>query len=193
MFAWFVALCIFPDPRPLGSPEWSVRAVRGLGGLAEPMARALATLILRAAGFGVLGILISLVLSSARIVWAAPIVVLFATFLAVVSQWINHGHFPIAMQIQLAVVSVVIGTLVGDSIQRSLIAIVALIVFVFLAIPVIDGANFEPFAPNGFLDTSGLGIGVAGAAASIFFAFLTHCVALMSFVLMSSVFTALPP
>ena len=132
LFAWFVALCIFPDPRPLGAPEWSVRAVRGLGGLgglAEPMARALATLILRAAGFGVLGILISLVLSSARIVWAAPIVVLFATFLAVVSQWINHGHFPIAMQIQLAVVSVVIGTLVGDSIQRSLIAIVALIVF----------------------------------------------------------------
>ena len=129
LFAWFVALCIIPDPRPLGSPEWSVRAVRGLVGLAEPMARALATLILRAAGFGVLGILISLVLSSARIVWAAPIVVLFATFLAVVSQWINHGHFPIAMQIQLAVVSVVIGTLVGYSIQRSLIAIVALIVF----------------------------------------------------------------
>ena len=124
LFAWFVALCIIPDPRPLGSPEWSVRAVRGLVGLAEPMARALATLILRAAGFGVLGILISLVLSSARIVWAAPIVVLFATFLAVVSQWINHGHFPIAMQIQLAVVSVVIGTLVGYSIQRSLIAIV---------------------------------------------------------------------
>ena len=129
LFAWFVALCIIPDPRPLGSPEWSVRAVRGLVGLADPMARALATLILRAAGFGVLGILISLVLSSARIVWAAPIVVLFATFLAVVSQWINHGHFPIAMQIQLAVVSVVIGTLVGYSIQRSLIAIVALIVF----------------------------------------------------------------
>ena len=132
LFAWFVSLCIIPDPRPLGAPEWSVRAVRGLGGLgglAEPMARAFATLILRAAGFGVLGILISLVLSSARIVWAAPIVVLFATFLAVVSQWINHGHFPIAMQIQLAVVSVVIGTLVGYSIQRSLIAIVALIVF----------------------------------------------------------------
>jgi APA family basic amino acid/polyamine antiporter len=53
-----------------------------------------------------------------------------------------------------------------------LIKVAALVLFVVLAIPVINGENFEPFAPNGFLDTSGLGIGVAGAAASIFFAYV---------------------
>ena len=68
----------------------------------------------------------------------------------------------------------VLGTRESATVNAVLVSIkvVALIVFVFLAIPVIDGANFEPFAPNGFLDTSGLGIGVAGAAASIFFAYV---------------------
>jgi APA family basic amino acid/polyamine antiporter len=68
----------------------------------------------------------------------------------------------------------VLGTRESATVNAVLVSIkvVALIVFVFLAIPVINGANFEPFAPNGFLDTSGLGIGVAGAAASIFFAYV---------------------
>ena len=68
----------------------------------------------------------------------------------------------------------VLGTRESATVNAVLVSIkvVALIVFVFLAIPVIDGTNFEPFAPNGFLDTSGLGVGVAGAAASIFFAYV---------------------
>ena len=68
----------------------------------------------------------------------------------------------------------VLGTRESATVNAVLVSIkvVALIVFVILAIPVINGANFEPFAPNGFLDTSGIGIGVAGAAASIFFAYV---------------------
>jgi APA family basic amino acid/polyamine antiporter len=68
----------------------------------------------------------------------------------------------------------VLGTRESATVNAVLVSIkvAALIVFVILAIPVINGTNFEPFAPNGFLDTSGLGIGVAGAAASIFFAYV---------------------
>jgi APA family basic amino acid/polyamine antiporter len=80
-----------------------------------------------------------------------------------------------AAAIALLVTSLlVIGTRESATVNSVLVAIkvVALTVFVFLAIPVINGANFEPFAPNGFLDTTGLGVGVAGAAASIFFAYV---------------------
>jgi APA family basic amino acid/polyamine antiporter len=51
-----------------------------------------------------------------------------------------------------------------------LVKVAALTLFCFLAIPMIQSENFEPFAPNGFWDASGLG--VAGAAASIFFAYV---------------------
>jgi len=66
----------------------------------------------------------------------------------------------------------VIGTRESATVNAVLVAIkvAALSVFVVLAIPVISGENFEPFAPNGFWDATGLGI--AGAAASIFFAYV---------------------
>ncbi len=130
LLAWFIVLCFVPDPRPLGAPEWSVHAARALTGTTEPTARALATLVLRAFGFGVIGVLASLALSSAPVRRAAPIALVAAPSLAVVSQWINHGHFPITMQIQLAVASAVVGALVGLAIRRSLIAVGTLVVVV---------------------------------------------------------------
>ena len=48
-----------------------------------------------------------------------------------------------------------------------LIKVAALTVFVVLAIPVIKGENFEPFAPNGFWDATGLGIAGAAVACSL--------------------------
>jgi len=53
------------------------------------------------------------------------------------------------------------------------VKIIALIVFVAVALPYFDGANFEPFMPFGFPKTGPAGseVGVMAAAAIIFFAF----------------------
>jgi APA family basic amino acid/polyamine antiporter len=52
-----------------------------------------------------------------------------------------------------------------------MIKIAALAAFVFLALPTVNHANFEPMLPNGW-GTPLSGIGVLGAAASIFFAYV---------------------
>ena len=78
-----------------------------------------------------------------------------------------------AAAIALLVTSLlVIGTRESASVNAVLVTIkvTALTVFVALTVPVINGDNFVPFAPNGFWDATGLGI--AGAAASIFFAYV---------------------
>jgi APA family basic amino acid/polyamine antiporter len=49
------------------------------------------------------------------------------------------------------------------------IKVVALTVFIALALPALHAENFTPFAPNGYVGKS---IGVMGAAASIFFAYV---------------------
>ena len=51
------------------------------------------------------------------------------------------------------------------------IKVAALVLFVALTLPAMQADNFQPFSPNGFFgDASGMGI--AGAAASIFFAYI---------------------
>ena len=52
-----------------------------------------------------------------------------------------------------------------------LIKIVALMAFIALAFPKVNGANFQPMLPNGW-GTPLSGVGVLGAAASIFFAYV---------------------
>lgn len=52
-----------------------------------------------------------------------------------------------------------------------LIKVVALTTFIILAFPAVDGANFSPMLPNGW-GTPLSGVGVLGAAASIFFAYV---------------------
>jgi APA family basic amino acid/polyamine antiporter len=81
-------------------------------------------------------------------------------------------NVPAAVIALLVTGLLVIGTRESARINTVLVAIkvAALTVFVILAIPVVKGENFEPFAPNGFWDATGLGI--AGAAASIFFAYV---------------------
>jgi APA family basic amino acid/polyamine antiporter len=67
-----------------------------------------------------------------------------------------------------------IGTTESARVNAVLVAIkvVALSVFVVITIPVINGENFTPFAPNGWLGGGAGGLGVVGAAASIFFAYV---------------------
>ena len=50
------------------------------------------------------------------------------------------------------------------------IKIVALTVFVALTLPMVDQGNFNPFMPGGFFEAGGVGVG--GAAATIFFAYV---------------------
>jgi APA family basic amino acid/polyamine antiporter len=60
------------------------------------------------------------------------------------------------------------------------IKVTALALFILLAIPAMDSANFQPFAPNGFfarnvvdpISGNMVTVGVAAAAASIFFAYV---------------------
>ena len=52
-----------------------------------------------------------------------------------------------------------------------IIKVVALVVFIALAMPAVDGKHFEPMLPNGW-GTPLSGVGVLGAAASIFFAYV---------------------
>jgi basic amino acid/polyamine antiporter, APA family len=67
----------------------------------------------------------------------------------------------------------VIGTRESATVNAVLAAIkvAALILFVALTVPVMHADNFEPFSPNGFLGEIS-GMGIAGAAASIFFAYI---------------------
>ncbi len=68
-----------------------------------------------------------------------------------------------------------IGTKESATVNAVLVAIkvVALTMFVFLTLPMIKMEHFAPFAPNGWFGPRGSsGMGVVGAASSIFFAYV---------------------
>jgi len=129
LLIWFLIICFVPDPRPLGAPEWSVKAMMLLVGVSEPAARAMATIALRGIGMGLIGILLSLTLSQVRLSVAAPLVLVGTALLSIVSQWINYRYFPITMQLQLGLVSAIIGSLTGLAFRRKAISVGVLIVF----------------------------------------------------------------
>jgi APA family basic amino acid/polyamine antiporter len=53
------------------------------------------------------------------------------------------------------------------------IKVAALTMFIALALPAMDGEHFAPFAPNGWFGPAGSsGMGIVGAASSIFFAYV---------------------
>ena len=52
-----------------------------------------------------------------------------------------------------------------------IVKVVALTAFIVLAVPAVNAANFDPMLPNGW-GTPFSGVGVFGAAASIFFAYI---------------------
>ncbi|GLQ51386.1 amino acid permease [Dyella flava] len=67
----------------------------------------------------------------------------------------------------------VIGTSKSAKVNTVLVIIkvIALTAFIFVALPAVKDPNFKPFVPNGWGSPMG-GIGVLGAAASIFFAYV---------------------
>ena len=69
----------------------------------------------------------------------------------------------------------VIGTTESARVNAVLVAVkvAALTVFIAVTLPVLDTGNFSPFTPNGWFGPAGVsGMGVVGAAASIFFAYV---------------------
>ena len=80
----------------------------------------------------------------------------------------------LAFLVALAVtVLLVIGTSKSAKVNSVLVAIkvIALTAFIIIAFPAVKDPNFEPFMPTGWGSPMG-GIGVLGAAASIFFAYV---------------------
>lgn len=126
-FFWLVALCLLPDPRPLGAPEWSVRVARGLFSLSEPAARAAATFVLRAIGVGMIGVLLTMSLKRLPFRQAAPLVLLTSPLVAVGAKWLNFGYLPIRPQLAFIVTVAIFGALAGLSLRRSRIAVGAVV------------------------------------------------------------------
>lgn len=92
------------------------------------------------------------------------------------SQGMHVGgliNLPAAVIGVLVTSLLVVGTRESATVNAVLVGIkvVALTIFCALALPVMNMEQFEPFSPNGFLGEIS-GMGVAGAAASIFFAYV---------------------
>ena len=100
-------------------------------------------------------------------------------------SWSMNGFMPAAdfsagvvnvpaILVALAVTALlVIGTTESATVNAVLVAIkvTALTVFIILTLPVLKGEHFQPMMPTGWFG-SGSGMGVVGAAASIFFAYV---------------------
>ena len=89
----------------------------------------------------------------------------------------THGVINIpAIVVALAVTALlIIGTTESARVNAVLVAIKvsALTAFIILTLPVLDTGHFSPFAPNGWFGPAGTsGMGIVGAAASIFFAYV---------------------
>jgi len=121
--AWFAAISILPDPRPLSAPEWIVAGFQSIFDISDAVARAITTVALRGIGFGLLGVFLACATVKRQPRWVTPIVLLAAPVLAITSQWINYRYFPILPQIQLSVIASVLGALIGLSLRRNLIAL----------------------------------------------------------------------
>jgi hypothetical protein len=127
LLIWWIALCLVPDPRPLGAPEWSVRAIQSLVAISEPTARATATFVQRSVGIGMIGVLLSLALQPLSIRWSAPLVLLAAPIIALGAKWINFGYFPVRFQVYFILAIAILGALAGLSLRRSRTAVVSLL------------------------------------------------------------------
>ncbi|MBK8200508.1 MAG: amino acid permease [Acidobacteria bacterium] len=86
----------------------------------------------------------------------------------------SHGiiNLPAIVVAGLVTWLLVLGTSESASVNAVLVAVkvVALTAFIALSLPIIKGENFSPLMPTGFFGEGGLG--VVGAAASIFFAYV---------------------
>jgi APA family basic amino acid/polyamine antiporter len=83
-------------------------------------------------------------------------------------------NLPAAVIALLVTWLLMIGTTESARVNAVLVAIkiTALTAFVALTMPVMEGDNFSPFMPGGVFGGFGSGVGVVGAAATMFFAYV---------------------
>ena len=124
----------------------------------------------------------SLVVSAVAVGWsgyAAPLLQELVGFPMALAQGPALGgivNLPAVFIIAVVAALLIYGTRESATLNAVLVLVkvVALIVFVAVALPYFDAANFDPFMPHGFpktLDSGGTEVGVMAAAAIIFFAF----------------------
>ncbi len=124
----------------------------------------------------------SLVVSAVAVGWsgyAAPLLQAWAGVPMALMQGPELGgivNLPAILIIAVVAAMLLAGTRESATVNAVLVLvkIVALIVFVAVALPALDPANFEPFSPFGFakhMGDDGVERGVMAAAAIIFFAF----------------------
>ncbi len=124
---WLIGLCFIPDPRPLSAPSWAIRIVQSTLVDSEPKARFAATVVLRTAGLGMIGILLAMSLQGLPMRWAALFVLCGTPLLAISVKWVNFGYFPIWTQLQFIILIAVFSGLAGLALRRSRVATIALV------------------------------------------------------------------
>jgi len=124
---WALLLCFAPDPRPLATPAWSIHLVTSALHVQEAAARVIAAIALRMLFLGVLGMLMMRATGVRRFRPGAWAMLLLAPMAGILTLWVNHGHFPIAPQLKLAVVATVAGALATLLLRRNWWAGIALI------------------------------------------------------------------
>ena len=103
--------------------------LQSVSGLVEPEARAVTTIALRSIGLALLGCFVAFACCSIRLQWAYLAAIFAAPLVTTVSLWINLGYFPIWAQLWLAIISGVIGGLIGLGLLRSRIALAIALLF----------------------------------------------------------------
>lgn len=124
----------------------------------------------------------SLVVSAVAVGWSGYAAPLLQGWLGVPTELMNGPHaggivnLPAIFIIAVVAALLSLGTKESATLNAGLVIvkIVALAVFVAVALPALQGTNFEPFMPFGFaksVGADGVERGVMAAAAIIFFAF----------------------
>jgi hypothetical protein len=104
-----------------------VQLARRVAGLGEPRARFAATALLRGAGVGLIGVLLSSALAGWKSRAAVPTVLLGAPLLALAAKRINFGTMPIWPQLLFILLVAFLGGLAGLSLRRSRAALGTLV------------------------------------------------------------------
>lgn len=127
LLLWLIGLCFIPDPRPLSAPAWAIKLTQTTLVESEPKARFIATVVLRTAGLGMIGILLAMSLQGLPMRWAALGVLCGTPLLAIGVKWFNFGYFPIWTQLQFILAIALFSGLAGLALRRSRIAAMVLV------------------------------------------------------------------
>lgn len=116
---WALLLCFVPDPRPLATPEWSIKLVRSALHVQEPAARVIAAIALRMLFLGMLGMLVMRASGGRHFKRGTLAALVLAPLSGIITLWVNQGYFPLDAQLNLAIVATVAGALTTLLLRRN--------------------------------------------------------------------------